>query len=57
MRLATLVLSALSFTTSVITLGVVLGGAKKVNDDVQEVRRKTNESLTKMKAALADIEL
>lgn len=57
MRLATLVLSALSFTTSAITLGIVLGGAKKVNDDVQEVRRKTNESLTKMKAALADIEL
>ena len=57
MRLATLILSALSFTTSALTLGIVLGGAKKVNDDVQEVRRKTNESLTKMKAALADIEL
>ena len=57
MRLATLILSALSFTTSALTLGLVLGGAKKVNDDIQEVRKKTNESLNKIKAALSDIEL
>lgn len=57
MRLATLILSALSFTTSTLTLGLVLGGAKKVNDDVQEVRKKANESLTTIKSALADLEL
>lgn len=57
MRLATLILSGLSFTTSALTLGLMLGGAKKVNDDVQEVRKKTNESLNKIKAALSDIEL
>lgn len=57
MRLATLVLSALSFTTSALTLGLVLGGAKKVNDDVQEARKKANESLSSIKAALANIEL
>lgn len=57
MRLATLILSGLSFATSAVTLGLVLGGAKKVNDDIQEVRKKSNETLNKMKAALADIEL
>lgn len=57
MRLATLVLSALSFATSALTLGLVLGGAKRVNDDVQEVRKKANDSLTKIKTALSDLEL
>lgn len=57
MRVATLVLSALSFATSALTLGLVLGGAKKVHDDVQEVRTKTNDTLSKFKAALADVEL
>ena len=57
MRLATLVLSALSFATSALTLGLVLGGAKKVHTDVQEVRTKANESLSSIKAALANIEL
>lgn len=57
MRLATLILSGLSFATSAVTLGLVLGGAKKVNDDLQEGRKKANETLNKMKAALAEIEL
>lgn len=57
MRVATLVLSALSFTTSAITLGIVLGGAKKVHDDVQEVRVKTNDTLNKFKTALSDLEI
>lgn len=57
MQLATLILSGLSFATSAVTLGLVLGGAKKVNDDLQEGRKKANETLNKMKAALAEIEL
>lgn len=57
MRLATLILSGLSFATSAVTLGLVLGGAKKVHDDVEDVRKKANDTLKKMKAALNDIEL
>lgn len=57
MRLATLILSGLSFATSAVTLGVVLGGAKKVHDDVEDVRKKANDTLNKMKSALNDIEL
>lgn len=57
MRLATLVLSALSFTTSALTLGLVLGGARKVHNDVQDVRAKANESLTKVKEALNNLEI
>lgn len=57
MRLATLILSGLSFATSALTLGLVLGGAKKVHDDVQDVRTKANESLTKVKEAINNLEL
>lgn len=57
MRLATLILSGLSFATSAVTLGLVLGGAKKVHNDVEEVRQKANDTLKKMKSAINDIEL
>ena len=57
MRLATLILSGLSFATSAVTLGLVLGGAKKVHDDVEDVRKKANESLTKVKEAINNLEL
>ena len=57
MRLATLILSALSFATSALTLGLVLGGAKKVHGDVEDVRKKANETLNKMKTAINEIEL
>ena len=57
MRLATLILSALSFATSALTLGLVLGGAKKDHGDVEDVRKKANETLNKMKTAINEIEL
>ncbi|AVO25282.1 hypothetical protein PBI_GRAVY_43 [Gordonia phage Gravy] len=57
MRKATLIFSALSFVTSVATLGVLAFGAKRVHNDIQEVRAKTNDSLQKMKVAMLDIQI
>lgn len=57
MRKATLLFSALSFVTSVATLGVIAYGAKRVHEDIQEVRAKTNESIHKMKLAMLDIQI
>lgn len=56
MRKATFIMSALSFVASVLTLGVVLGGAKKLHDDIQDVRSKTNQALGKVKQTLSDID-
>ncbi|QAU06750.1 membrane protein [Gordonia phage Aflac] len=57
MRKATFVFSVLSFVTSVATLGVITYGVKKLNDDIQDVRAKTNDSLQKMKAALLTVSI
>uniref|UniRef100_A0AAU8GSC3 Methyl-accepting chemotaxis protein n=1 Tax=Gordonia phage Petito TaxID=3158876 RepID=A0AAU8GSC3_9CAUD len=57
MRKATLLFSALSFVTSAVTLGVLAYGAKRVHNDIQDVRAKTNESLHKMKVAMLDIQI
>lgn len=54
MRKATFVMATLSFVTSATTLGVVLHGAKKVHDDIQEVREKSNQAISKLQAALID---
>lgn len=57
MRKATLLFSALSFVTSVATLGVIAYGAKKVREDIEDVRKKSNESIHKMKLAMLDIQI
>ncbi|WKW86829.1 hypothetical protein SEA_CONLEY_43 [Gordonia phage Conley] len=57
MRKATLLFSALSFVTSAVTLGVLAYGAKRVHEDIQDVRKKSNESLQKIKVAMLDIQI
>ncbi|QPL14691.1 membrane protein [Gordonia phage Schwartz33] len=57
MRKATFVMSFLSLVTSVATLGVIAFGAKKVHDDIQDMRANTNKALQKMKVAMLDIQL
>lgn len=57
MRKATFIFSALSFITSVATLGVIAYGAKRVHEDIQEVRTKSNEAIHKMKVAMLDIQI
>ncbi|ADD81049.1 gp051 [Rhodococcus phage ReqiPoco6] len=56
MQKAALILSALSLATSVTTLAVILGGVKKLNDDIQDIRKKTNDAIGKMKAALVSLD-
>ncbi|QJD49621.1 membrane protein [Gordonia phage Secretariat] len=57
MRKATFALSFLSLVTSVVTLGVIAIGAKKVHQDIQDMRANTNKALQKMKVALLDVQL
>lgn len=57
MRTATLILSAISCIASVTTLAVVLGGAKKVQAEVDDVKNKTNATVKKLKDAINDLEL
>lgn len=54
LRKATFFMSAMSFATSVLTLAVVFKGVKKMNEDVEELRSKTNQQLGKFKAVFAD---
>jgi hypothetical protein len=57
MRKATFIMSTLSFVTSVITLAIIAKGVKKVNDDIQDVRSKTNEKLGQLKSALVNFNI
>ena len=57
MRKATLIFSALSFATSVATLGVIVYGSKRIHNDIQDVRTKSNDALRKMKTAIVDIQI
>lgn len=57
MRKATFIMSTLSFVTSVITLAVIAKGVKKLNDDIQDVRAKTNDKLSQLKVALVDFKI
>lgn len=57
MRKATFVFSALGFATSLVTLGVVLVGAKKMHDDVEGVKKKANEQISHIRHALLDFEI
>ncbi|ADD80943.1 gp052 [Rhodococcus phage ReqiPepy6] len=56
MRKATFVLSALSFVTSVATLGVLAYGAKKVHNDIQGIREKVNTSIGQFKKTLVNFD-
>lgn len=55
MRKATFIMSVLSFVASVATLGVVLAGAKKVHDDVEEIRAKSNNMLDQFKKSITNL--
>jgi hypothetical protein len=57
MRKATFIMSTLSFVTSVITLAIIAKGVKKLNDDIQDVRSKTNEKLGQLKSALVNFNI
>lgn len=57
MRKATFIFSALSFVTSAATLGVLVYGSKRVHNDIQDVRSKSNDALRKIKTALIDVQL
>ncbi len=52
MRKATFIMSALSCIASIVTLAVIAKGVKKLNDDIQDVRKKTNDKLAQVKGAL-----
>lgn len=52
MRKATFIMSALSCIASIVTLAVIAKGVKKLNDDIQDVRQKTNDKLAQVKGAL-----
>jgi hypothetical protein len=54
MRIATFIFSGVAAAASVATLGVVLFGAKKVEQQVEDVKQKTTKSLTTFKNALED---
>ena len=54
MRKATFVMSTLTFVASALTLAVVFKSVKKMHDDVEELRAKTNETVGKLKRALVD---
>lgn len=54
MRKATFIMSTLSFAASATTLYVAFKGVKKLHDDVEELRAKTNDTLGKLKRALVD---
>lgn len=51
---ATFVMSTLSFVASSVTLVVAYKSAKKAQQEVEELRTKTNDALNKMKRALVD---
>lgn len=57
MRKATFIMSALSFVASVATLGVVAFGVKKVHGDVEDIRKKSNEAIKKLKVAIVDFQI
>lgn len=54
MRKATFFMSALSFVASALTLAVVYKGVKDVQNEVEDLRAKTNKALTKIKVSLTD---
>ena len=57
MQKATLIFSVLGFATSVATLGIMAYGSKRVHQDIQDVRTKSNEAIRKMKVAMLDIQI
>lgn len=49
-------MSTLSFIASVTTLGVVAFGAKKMQEELDEVKNKTNGTVKKLKQALNNLD-
>lgn len=54
MHKATFIMSALSFATSLVTLGVVYKGVTQMQNEVEELRSKTNAVLGNLKRSLLD---
>lgn len=54
---ATFAFSVLSCVSSVATLAVVLIGAKKVHDEIQDIRDKSNEQINKFKQAVVNFNI
>ena len=54
MRKATFFMSAMSFVASALTLAVVYKGVRDVQNEVEDLRAKTNKALTKIKVSLTD---
>jgi hypothetical protein len=53
---ALITISSLSFIASATTLTVVLVGAKKMQTQLDEVKTKTNKTVSNLKSALATLE-
>lgn len=49
-------MSTLSFVASVTTLGIVAFGAKKMQEELDEVKDKTNGTVRKLKQALNNLD-
>lgn len=57
MQIATLTIASLSLAVSITTLAVVVVGGLRAKDEVDQLRKKTNGSLAKVKAALDGLEV
>lgn len=57
MKIATLVFAAVAAVCSAATLGVVVLGAKRMDDEMMKIKLKTNDSLDKFKSAVQNLEL
>lgn len=55
MKFATFAFSAVAAVASVSTFAVVCVGAKKMQQEIDELRSKTNKTLNKMKSALVEM--
>lgn len=57
MKLATLIFAGIAAVCSAATLGVVVLGAKHVDDEIMKLKVKTGDTLTKFKNALENVEI
>lgn len=57
MKFATMAFSFVACVASVATLGVVLVGAKQVRQEMDDVKTKTNSTVSKLKDAIMNLEV
>lgn len=52
-----ILMSTLSFLSSVTTLGVVYVGAKKAEEEIEELKAKSAKTINKLKQAIINMEV